>query len=194
MVSGLELMSMQGGKLPGLFLSEPGAKDTSAGSGGHQSDLHASVRLMWRANLQAEAYVYATAAHSSEAYKSIPSSHFNAEYGDSLWRGVLNFRKEGWNDVSIRVRLNTPGQSDGSLFVSVNGTDVSCDEMAWRKGSLVVISAVMFSTFFGGSSERFQCPCDTSISFKDFELRKYAVTGATASPAYVGKKKRCCCL
>lgn len=190
-------MWLQGGKLPGLFLSEPGAKDTSAGSGGHKSDLHASLRLMWRADFQAEAYVYATAAHSSSgsaAYHEIPNSHFNPEYGDSLWRGVLKFKKDGWNDVAMRVRLNTPGQSDGGLFISVNGTDVSFDEMAWRKSSIVVVSAIMFSTFYGGSSPKFECPCDTSISFKDFELRKYAVTGVTASPAYVGKKKRCCCI
>jgi hypothetical protein len=88
------------------------------------------------------------------------------------------FNKGTWNDIKIRVRLNTPGQNDGALFVTVNGVDVSFDEMCWRKTSKVVISAIMFSTFYGGSSERFQCPCDTKARFKDFQLRKYAGVGA----------------
>ena len=47
---------------------------------------------MWRDGMQAEAYVYASAAHESGEYKKLPSSHFNATYGDSIWRGELEAR------------------------------------------------------------------------------------------------------
>ena len=108
----------------------------------------------------------------------IPKGHFNPEYGDSLWRGMIMFKKGAWNDIKIRVRLNTPGQNNGALYVTVNGVDLSFEEMCWRKSAKVVLSAVMFSTFYGGSSEKFQCPCDTKARFKDFELKKFAGVGA----------------
>jgi hypothetical protein len=164
----------QGGKLPGLYLSEPGAPDTSAGSGGWMSDLHASARLMWRADLHSEAYVYGSAARASPGYAKLPGSHLNPEYGDSLWRGILTFERDAWNEVRIRVRLNTIGSCDGLLAVSVNGVDVRFDQMCWRKSEQVLVSAVFFSTFYGGSSERFQAPCDTKTRFKDFVLEKFA--------------------
>ena len=163
-----------GGKLPGLFLSLPGAEDTSAGSGGRMSDWHASVRLMWRTNMQAEAYVYATAARQSAGYTAIPKSHYNPEYGDSLWRGLLTFDKRGWNAVKVHVTLNTPGECDGLLAVTVNGVQQRFEQMCWRKSADIVVSAVMFSTFYGGSSEKFKAPCDTVARFKDFKLEKFA--------------------
>ena len=46
-------------------------------SGGRHSDENASVRLMWRTDLMAEAYVYATAAADSPEYKTLESCHFN---------------------------------------------------------------------------------------------------------------------
>ena len=35
------------------------------------SDLHGSARLMWRADFQAEAYVYATAARNNPNYEKV---------------------------------------------------------------------------------------------------------------------------
>jgi hypothetical protein len=163
-----------GGKLPGLFLGKAGSGDFSGGSGGRHDDLHASCRLMWRGNFQAEAYVYTTIAHAVPEYLALPKSHYNAEFGDSLWRGILKFKRQGWNTVRVRVRVNTPGVSDGALYVTVNDTTVQFENMAWRSRKDVVISALFFSTFYGGSSEKFACPNDTQARFRDFALKKFA--------------------
>jgi hypothetical protein len=161
-----------GGKLPGIFLTDPGCHHTEAGSGGRFSDHMASLRLMWRADMQAEAYVYSTASHDSQEYLQLPQSHLNPDFGDSIWRGMFTFKKEGWNHVTLRIKLNTLGKHDGIMAVSVNGKKLSFDKMCWRKAGDVVIAAVFFSTFYGGSSERFACPCDTQIYYKDFHVHR----------------------
>lgn len=67
--------------LPGSHTLMHSAAMASAGaSGGRHSDENASVRLMWRANLMAEAYVYATAAADSPEYKQLESCHYNPAY------------------------------------------------------------------------------------------------------------------
>lgn len=155
----------------GLYLSEAGCPDTHGGSGGRHSDDLASVRLMWREKFNAEAYVYSTAAQSSEEYKNLPNAHYNAKYGDSLWRGLLKFKPAGaWNTVQLRVVLNTPGHQDGLLSVSVNGTEQRFERMVWRTTPNIVVSSLFFSTFYGGSKPEHACPADTCIRFKDFRL------------------------
>ena len=121
-------------------------------------------------------YVYATAAHAVPAYKNLPNAHYNAQYGDSLWRGELQFRPSGWNDVSVRVRLNTPGEADGGLRVAVNGVVREFEGMQWRCGDAadVTVAGVFFSTFYGGSQPKHACPVDTCIRFREFTLHKWA--------------------
>ena len=46
--------------------------------------------------------------------------------------------------------------------------------MSWRRRDDVVVSAVFFSTFFGGSKPGWAVKRDTAIKFKDFQLRKWA--------------------
>lgn len=163
-----------GGKLPGLYLSPADAVDTRGGSGSRHCASCASARLMWRSGWQAEAYVYSTCAHESPRYAEQPGCHLNARYGDSLWRGVLQFQPEQWNDVVLRVRLNAVGCSDGLLRVSVNGGACEFGEMRWRSRPETVVSSVFFCTFYGGSKEQFACPRDTCIRFKDFEVKRFA--------------------
>ena len=166
----------RGGKLPGLWLGEPEEPCGGGASGGRHCSQTASVRLMWRQGLAAEAYVYATAAECSASYCSQPGYHHNAKYGDSVWRGKLTLVRGGWNDVRIRVRLNTPGACDGLLAVAVNGVECACREMCWRGAECggMMIRALNFCTFYGGSTETFACPCDTEALFKDFALHRFA--------------------
>jgi hypothetical protein len=164
----------KGGKLPGLYLSEPGDVDSRGHHSDKHADKHASCRLMWREGFKAEAYVYASAATTNPDYRFLPKSHYNPKYGDSLWRGMLQLRKTGWNEVSIRVRLNAPGAFDGAIFVSVNGTECSFEEMAWRWTDDVAVTSIFMSTFYSGSCEKFACPHDTMARFKDFKLVKWA--------------------
>lgn len=168
--------SQRGGKLPGLWLTDTADPCSGAAAGGHHCSHSASVRLMWRQDLAAEAYVYATAAERSPQYCAQPGYHHNAKYGDSLWRGTLKLAKGRWNVVRLRVRVNTPGECDGLLAVAVNGEECSCTAMCWRAGECggMVVRALNFCTFYGGSTESFACPEDTEARFKDFSLRRLA--------------------
>ena len=164
----------RGGKLPGLYMSPANPADVRGGSGSKHCPGRASCRMMWRSGWQAEAYVYSDSARDSPGYTALPGSHFNDRYGDSLWRGVLQFQPQGWNEVAVRVRLNTMGQADGLLRVTVNGKMCEFDQMRWRSVPDTVVSALFFCTFYGGSSEKFACPQDTCVRFRGFAVTRFA--------------------
>jgi hypothetical protein len=159
----------KGGKLPGLFMSLPGASNFKGGSGGKKNDTTASCRLMWRQNLDAEAYVYRPPTQAPQ-YALIPSAVYNQKYGDSLWRGKLKFMREKWNSVRIHVRLNTIGRQDGLVEVQINDAKVAYDSMVWRTDPRVLLSCVLFDTFFGGNSVDYACPIDCCTRFRDVRV------------------------
>ena len=159
----------KGGKLPGLFMSLPGASNFKGGSGGNKNDTTASCRLMWRKNLDAEAYVYRPPTQAPQ-YARIPSAIFNQKYGDSLWRGKLKFRRGQWNSVRIHVRLNSVGKQDGLVEVQINDTKMSYNSMVWRTDPRVMLSCMLFDTFFGGNSPDYATPCDACTRFRDVRV------------------------
>lgn len=161
----------KGGKLPGIFISPSGAENFCGGSGGNKTSLSASCRIMWRQGLQAEAYVYTPTAQCSQ-YSGIPGAVLNPAYGDSLWRGILTFRKEFWNTISIRVRMNTIGSNNGLLTVKINDKSCTFDHMIWRTHPSVCVSSILVDTFYGGSTADYACPQDTKVHFKDFRVTR----------------------
>ena len=163
----------KGGKLPGLYLSPPGAQNFQGGTGGKKNALTASCRVMWRSGLAAEAYVYRPQTQGA-AYSRIEGAIYNAKYGDSLWRGELKFVKDRWNTVRVRVRLNTIGREDGIVQVAVNGVQRSFTGIVWRTDPSVRISSIIFDTFFGGSSIDYASARDTCTRFSDVRLTRVA--------------------
>lgn len=96
-----------GGKMPGLFIgSGTTAQSVQGASGGDHSTGNSSVRIVWRADLLAEAYVYHI-PNQDPSYLQIPNLYVNNTYGDSLWRGLFQFKKSQWNTVSIQVKMNS---------------------------------------------------------------------------------------
>lgn len=63
----------------------------------------------------------------------------------------LRMKKGEWTSICIGVRLNTPGVADGTIEFSVNGSVVSAGGIVYRKSRAVVVDAIWFNTFFGGS-------------------------------------------
>jgi hypothetical protein len=163
----------KGGKLPGIFMSLPGATNFNGGSGGNKNDTAASCRLMWRKNLDGEAYVYRPSTQAPQ-YVNIPSSVYNQKYGDSLWRGKLKFKRGAWNAIRIHVRLNTVDQQDGLVEVQVNGTKVSYNTMVWRTDGRVMLSSILFDTFFGGNSPEYASATDACTRFRDVSVTRIA--------------------
>jgi hypothetical protein len=162
-----------GGKLPGLYISS--GNNTSGGSGGKHTN-NTSCRIAWRSNFMAEAYVYLPKnVNQSETYYN--NSVQNRIYGDSLWRGQLNFKKDIWNDISLRIRLNTfdtrdyPNM-DGLLQLTINNVTRRLDDIILTVDTQSRIETVIFETFFGGSSPLAVTPNDTWSYFKNVAVTK----------------------
>jgi hypothetical protein len=166
-----------GGKLPGLFIGTgTTSQDVQGAAGGDHSTGNSSVRIVWRTNLLAEAYVYhISGQHSS--YSLIPNLYVNNTYGDSLWRGLFEFKKHQWNPVHIQVKMNSVVNGvpkyDGVLAVSINGIVYKYTKMLWRTSTDYHVNAIMFGTFFGGSTSNWATPVNTSTYFKDISITKY---------------------
>jgi hypothetical protein len=164
---------VKGGKLPGLFIGPPGA------SGGNHVTGQASSRIMWRKNnvqggIMTEAYVYVPQPQDP-AYTSIPNLILDPTYGDSLWRGLLNYNKGSWNKIDMLLTLNTitsgVANHDGKLSLTINGVTQHYDKFIWTTID-TLITGIVFDTFFGGSDSSWATPVDTSTYFKNFHLQK----------------------
>lgn len=54
--------------------------------------------------------------NNTDRLLAIPDSKMNPDYGVSVGRGLFNFGLGGgiWRTIATRVRLNTPGEQDGT--------------------------------------------------------------------------------
>jgi hypothetical protein len=148
---------VKGGKLPGLYggTVNNGRKIPNGTNGW-------SSRYMWRTDGAGEVYAY------------LPSS---VAHGTSLGRGSWNFLPGQWTCIEQAVHLNTPGKSDGSVTVWVNGTEVFQQTgMVYRTVSSLRIEGLFFSTFFGGGDASWASPTDQFSEFAAFAV----------SPNYIG--------
>jgi len=165
-----------GGKLPGLFLSEGIEKKyMKDSSGGKHNNKTGSIRIAWRKDFIGEAYVYLPKNQSLE-YTQIPNLIQNDEYGDSLWRGLFEFLQNEWNQITMYIKLNTFDESgnainDGVLELTINDHKETFDKLIWRTNPQTKITAILFSTFFGGSSIKYATPNDTYSYFKNFRIK-----------------------
>jgi hypothetical protein len=158
---------VKGGKLPGLFIGSPGA------SGGKHENSKSSCRLMWRKDMQGEAYVYMPCKQVDE-YQKIPSSVYNPAFGDSLWRGLFKFEHKKWNTVNMLLTLNDDAKTaNGKLELTINGVTQHFDKFLWSVTDSV-LAGITTDTFFGGGDDSFATPHDTSICFKNFQVEKLA--------------------
>ena len=65
------------------------------------------------------------------------------------------FKKAVWHKVEIKVKVNTPGEADGTFSVSVDGKQVnneSAVNFRAAKDKSTLISTMLFSTFHGGET------------------------------------------
>ena len=129
---------------------------------------------MWRKGkgeeIDAEIYMYIS-DNQDPSYKNIPGLTENATYGDSLWCGILKFKKKRWNSVVITVKLNTfngnKANHDGLIMVSTNDITQRFDKLVYVDQK-VNIKGITTDTFFGGGDKSWATPVDISIYFKNF--------------------------
>lgn len=147
-----------GGKLPGFATG-------SATSGGRQPNGSNgfSTRMMWVEGGEAISYVY----HPDQ-----PS-----RFGENLDWGSARFVPGRWTTVETRVRLNTPGQSDGIIEGWMDGRLVLRETgMRFRDTADLHIEGLFFSTFFGGSTQEWAPSRNERIDFDNFVVSQSPIT------------------
>ncbi|MCE8018235.1 hypothetical protein HOP62_19320 [Halomonas sp. MCCC 1A17488] len=140
---------VKGGKLPGLYGGDaPSGGEAVTGENGF------SLRLMWRQDGQGELYPYTVGLE-----------------GDSLGRGSWHFPTGRWVTVEQEVILNDPEERDGIVRLWIDGWPVlERREMVLRTTEALGVDGVMFSTFFGGTGEKWRTPHDQHVDFSAFRL------------------------
>jgi hypothetical protein len=165
----------RGGKLPGLFIGAPGA------SGGNWDRDCGSVRVVWKEQGGAAAYLYVpcqvaacgtkdgVVAAQCPEYAEI--ANVTAKKGHHVWKkGGARFKAGEWNVVTLRVRLNDPGEKNGILEMEINGVRLSFDKMYFRTDPSLRLEGVNFVTFFGGNQKAAAAPPSAFTVFKDIVL------------------------
>lgn len=81
------------------------------------------------------------------------------------------YRHNSWTTVTQLVALNTPPIANGLLYTYINDTLVMAHTgLVWRTDERVILSRVLFSTFFGGSSSSYFPPKSQTAYFKNFQV------------------------
>ncbi len=123
-------------------------------------------------NIECEAYVYCSANQDPSYYK-IDGYIGNPTFGDSLWRGYAKMKKKTWNKIFIHIKMNTftnnKANTDGILNLNINGYSFNFDKIKWTE-NICQIEGIAFDTFFGGGSDIYATPIDTSIYFKNITI------------------------
>lgn len=154
----------KGGMLPGLWIGKRTAFD------GDRTMNGSSVRIKWRANGGAEAYLYV--GEQTRDFKREKGYAANGNLGESMWRGFLNFHKDGsWNNITLYVKTNTDVNYDGVLTVSLNDRIFTFGNLRWAlTDDTRSINGIMMQTFFGGSDASWSTPVEQQVEFRNFVL------------------------
>ena len=152
----------RGGKLPGLYGRNPGAPRPS---GGKSAAGAFSARLMWRAGLAGEIYLY------SDRNRGAPR-------GESIGRGGVRFRRGVWHAVTLEVVLGP----EGRVLCDVDGARIGFEGGPLCEG--VRVGGLFFSTFFGGTDPSWACAADTHVDFRRFAITPLvSATGTNSTGA-----------
>ena len=145
---------VRGGKLPGLI---GGAGNT--GGGVPTGTDGWSARMMWRTDGVMSQYVY----HPDQPQN----------YGEDFFWEIdgepARFESDRWYTVTHEIRMNTPGEQDGSIRSRLDGVPaLSVDGLRFRDVDDFAIDRLYFSTFFGGGDSSWSTTKDEVVWFDDF--------------------------
>lgn len=157
----------KGGKLPwGFYMGERGA------SGGRHSADGGTVRIMWRRDGAAEAYLYLPkGTKQSPELDKEPGIVRDANFGMSLWRGSFKLERGACNKIALSVGLNDVGKQNGSISLTINGKTETFNKLMWRTQDTMLISGLMGAAFFGGNDSSWASPVNTFIEVSDVDLK-----------------------
>jgi hypothetical protein len=139
------------GKVGGLFMAKRGSGTSGNASG--CLDLKDRTGASYRAMFGKKDGLYQYLYFQKDTVNDQPSGVDGLDRcGTSLYVNDLPVKKNDWNDVVMRLRLNDIGQKNGVSELTVNGKTRTQNNLVWRKDPNFVINYVDFSSFFGGCS------------------------------------------
>jgi hypothetical protein len=142
---------VRGGKLPGLY----GGIPRSGGQIPNGTDGF-STRIVWQSGGDGALYAY------------LPTS---LTWGTLFGKGRWKFRPGKWIEIAQQVRLNTPGENNGSIAVWIDRElSFKVCGVRFRDVPALRLNGVFFSTFFGGNDRTWATPNNVHIDFADFKL------------------------
>ena len=128
--------------LPGLF----GGEEPRIGKAGF------GARFMWRQG------------GGGDVLLTMPGT---GERGVGLPAKTWNFPTGRWVNIEQEIRLNTPGQANGTLAIWIDGVlRVEMNDVAFRKQSTVRLAGVLSDVYYNGAA-----PKETTIQLTNFNLR-----------------------
>lgn len=157
----------KGGKLPGVCLGKGSTQACATGKDWAQDE--GSVRVMWRSKSRDSAYaigyLYLPVGGGPQGsykkqgpkYKAVTNARGAA--GQEVWQDYSSFPlRKGWNSVRMRIKMNTPGQTDGLFELAINGTSKRVDDIQWRTHKDVKVNLINFVSFYGGGDSSWNSP------------------------------------
>lgn len=166
------------GKLAPGFCFGTGAAGSGCPSGGKYEQNAGSVRISWHVLKKtsggvAVAYVYLP----GQSPMGMQGSTFQAEAEATTDKGIhvfgdaLRLKAGDFNDISLTVKMNTPGQRDGVLRLTVNGVTKAANDMMWRTSGDIRLTGVLCSVFFGGGQSKYAPDRDTYLRYQNFRIQ-----------------------
>ena len=98
----------------------------------------------------------------------------DAEYGASLGRTAFKFQTGAWNRLALHVQVNEIGKTNGLVQVYHNDKKViDIKGMTFRTNvaaNSLLVTDLLFSTFFGGATVPYAAPIDTFVLFRNVNM------------------------
>lgn len=169
-----------GGKLPGLGGSTQGINSETTGrgaipSGGRydENGTGFSARLMWRRNRDQTNDPYFI-LYSYFAEKPDGTVRKDGDAGDAI-RIFTGLEDNKWYTIKQYIKLNTPGQDDGTVIMWIDGVEVyknKTHNIRQAGKDDLKINALIMNTYRGGSRTDtvWHSPRDEFAFFDDFKV------------------------
>lgn len=148
--------------------------------GGKWASTAASARVMFRAGGSATAYLYYGKSGDPNdlsdqvpEYKDVAQSTGTA--GHSLWQvgksknPHVAFKSGVWQTVSLYCKMNSPGQHDGVIALTIDGVTRRFDKLRWLNNPAGVDN-LEFCTWYGGSGPDWSPKAPETFYFRNAKV------------------------
>ena len=148
--------------------------------GGKWLPTAASARVMFRAGGSATAYLYyGKSGDPTDLSDQVPEyrdvAQSTGSSGHTLWQvgksknPHVSFKSGVWQTVSLYCKMNTPGQHDGVIALTIDGVTRRFDKLRWLNNPAGVDN-LEFCTWYGGSGTDWSPKAPETFYFKNAKV------------------------